>query len=377
MSHEIQGLLEGYVDETLDRQTRRVVDEHLADCEECRAILDHVQPVDLSPLGPSSYDERTMRRIVRRSIFRTAVDAALLVVAGALVVALLSAVLFQPLVINRGGRAADAVRATFDTTTLINPGVVVTGLQVTPGLFHRNISIEAVLPVGSGSQDMGTVEALLGPLSLRRADGAPPWGFIGPEGFAGDALDQIERLGSGTVATIAISYENPMSVAAAQEIADSTAHDVRVVWAGFNVNEDAVEMSPWPFGGLVGYSTCQDDTEIPDEVYEATSSGFGRSLNSSPASIEGALRMARAGLANIFVSNELIETAANLGISDANLLATAVDQLEGPDPDVKMLVLTGPTVELLSYLSDPSTPANTTQVLAVDFYNWSTPVCGR
>ncbi len=42
-----------------------------------------------------------------------------------------------------------------------------------------------------------------------------------------------------------------------------------------------------------------------------------------------------------------------------------------------MLVLTGPSIELVGYLDDTSTQSNTAQVLAVDFYNWSTPVCGR
>lgn len=377
MNHEeIQDLLEGYVDETLDRPTRRAVDDHLAGCEECRAILDDVHPVDLSPLGPGSFDERSMRRIVRRSIFRTAVDAALLVVVGALLLGLLSALLIQPLVIGRGGRAASAIRATVDATTLINPGVVVTGFQVTPGILRRNISVEVALPVGSGSHDLGPIEARLDPFSLTRSDGAPPWGFIGPEGFAGGA-DQLARLGSGTVATIGVTYDDPLTLAEAQAIADNSSHDVRVVWAGFNVTEPDIITSPWPAGGVVGYSTCIDESEIPDDVYEATSSGFGRSLNSMPASIDGALRMTRRALANIAGDTDLIETAANLGIADTNLLANAVDRLNSPDTGVRMLVLTGPSTELLGYLDDPGTPPNSTQVMAIDFYNWSNPVCGR
>lgn len=378
MNHdEIQALLEDYVDEMLDRQARRVVDVHLSECEECRSILDDVEPVDLSSLGPTAVDERLMRRIVRRSIFRTAVDAALLVLASALVLTLISALLIQPLVINRGGRAAQALRGTVDAVTMINPGAVITGFQVTPGFLGRDISVDVVLPVGSASHDLGPVEARLGPLSLQRADGAPPWGFIGRDGFVGGAIEQLELLGSGTVATVATTFETPISIAGAQEVAEGTVHDVRVVWAGFEVTEGGEATSPWPFGGVVGYSTCQDETEIPSEVYEATSSGFGRSLNSSPASIEGALIMARAGLANIASNTDLIETAANLGISDTNLLAAAVERLDGPDPVVRMLVLTGPTIELLAFLSDPSTPASTSQVLAIDFYKWSTPVCGR
>ena len=52
MSHDqIQDLLEGYVDETLDRGTRRQVEAHLAGCEECRAILEGIPPVELGDVA--------------------------------------------------------------------------------------------------------------------------------------------------------------------------------------------------------------------------------------------------------------------------------------------------------------------------------------
>jgi anti-sigma factor RsiW len=106
MTHEeIQDLLEGYVDETLDRATRREVDAHLATCDECRAVLEGVAPVDLGAIEPSSWTQRDMRRAVRRSMFRVAVDVVLLVIAATLVAWLVSLTLIHPLIINRGGRA--------------------------------------------------------------------------------------------------------------------------------------------------------------------------------------------------------------------------------------------------------------------------------
>ncbi len=377
MKHEeFQDLLEGYVDETLDRPTRRTVDSHLSECDECRAILDHVHPVDLSEYGTSTVDDRAMRRIVRRSILRTAVDAALVLVVGVLVLGLLSALIFQPLVINRGGRAANAVRASVDMATMLNPGAVVTGFQMQPGLVDRDISIEVLLPVGSGTHDLGPLEASLGALSLVRSDGGPPWGFIGPEGFDGSAVEQLSRLGEGTVATIMVSYDRPLSVDEAQQIADGAAHDIRVTWAGFDVSEPADAIPAWLPGQSLGYATCIGERDIPDEVFEATSSGFGRSMNSDPASIRTALEATRDGLANVLESPALTESVTDSIGAPPNELIRVMNRLNADDPGVVSLVMTGPSVELQAFLID-SGAANTARVLAVDFYNWSTPVCGR
>ncbi len=127
MTHEeIQDLLEGYVDETLDRATRREVDAHLATCDECRAVLEGVAPVDLGAVEPSSWTQRDMRRAVRRSMFRVAVDVVLLVIAVTLVAWLVSLTLIHPLIINRGGRAEAATIATADLAVMFNPGASVT-----------------------------------------------------------------------------------------------------------------------------------------------------------------------------------------------------------------------------------------------------------
>jgi predicted anti-sigma-YlaC factor YlaD len=125
VSHEeIQDLLEDYVDDRLDRETRKLVDDHLKTCAECRQILDDVAPVDVSALGALTYDEATMRRIVRRSLFRTAWNTLLLLFAGWIALWFFAALVIQPLVVNRGGRAADIVQATVDLGIMLNPGAV-------------------------------------------------------------------------------------------------------------------------------------------------------------------------------------------------------------------------------------------------------------
>jgi predicted anti-sigma-YlaC factor YlaD len=125
MKHEeLQDLLEDYVDDRLNRPARKVVDDHLKGCAECRSILDDVAPVDIAALGAGRFDEHVMRRTVRRSLFRTAVNTAMLLFAGFITVWFLSALVIQPLVVNRGGRAAEIARASIDVATMSNPGAV-------------------------------------------------------------------------------------------------------------------------------------------------------------------------------------------------------------------------------------------------------------
>jgi len=64
----------------------------------------------------------TSERPEKCSLFRTALDAALILVAGLTLSWFLSALLIQPLVIDRGGRAGDAARMSIDLGAMLNPG---------------------------------------------------------------------------------------------------------------------------------------------------------------------------------------------------------------------------------------------------------------
>ena len=67
----------------------------------------------------------------------------------------------------------------------------------------------------------------------------------------------------------------------------------------------------------------------------------------------------------------------------AELLAGGVEEsvqrantyLADTDPQVETLVVTGPTEEILKFFEQADTKDGL--VLAVDFYNWIRPVCGR
>ena len=375
MNHaEAQELLEDYVDDKLDRATRREVDEHLRACDECRALLDEVAPVDLAAVGPVRFDERAMRRTARRSVLRTAYNTLVLLLAGLIIVVLLSDFVFQPLVINRGGRAADAARATIDVTSMINPGAVVTDGQIQSGLFDREMSFDVALQVGSGTEDLGTVEVRLGALSLIGPNGVVPWPNLGDQEFH-DARDRIGHLGPGTVTTMRVDFTDPITVEQAQAIADDTGYDIRVTWAGFDTDDWEDDPNPFASGGFLGYGTCLDADSISDEMLGASSAGFGITQGGAPALVEGALNSVIAALENLAEHPEWLqhltfrETASSEVVDVINELSD--------DPRVRALVITGPSDEIARYLGDNTADIGFAEVLAIDFYNWSPGVCGR
>jgi hypothetical protein len=378
MTHdEIQDLLEGFVDETLDRDTYREVKAHLTGCAECRSILDEVAPVDLSGLMGGSVDERMLRRSVRRAMWRTVIDAALMLLALVLAVWIVGTFVVQPLVVNRGGRAAAAARATYDIAAMFNEGATVTDFTIESTSFRRVFTVDLALPVGSDMVDMGTVATRLGVFGFRGETGGRVWPFVENRDSGGDAREELDRLGSGTVATVAVRFGEPVSIERAQELADSTEHDVRVVWAGFPV--DAIEeKSGLPFepGSVVGYGTCLDPPNVDDDFFAATSaSGGGNSGGFSPASIGGALSEVRRALTNLVGHPQLATELPYAGADSLERVQQALTYLSQADPGVVSLVVTGPTPEILGFLDEAASAW--TSVLAVDLYNWSIPVCGR
>ncbi len=376
MKHEdIQDLLEDYVDDRLDRPTRKLVDDHLKECDECRQILDEVAPVDVSALGASVYDERLMRRTVRRSLFRTAWNTVLLVVAGWLAIWFLTALLFQPLVVNRDGRAADAARASIDLGVMLNPGVVLTGGTITSSLFDREVDLEFGLPVGAGLRPAISTSTALGPLGIREDHTSNDSADYGR--FQGEPLDQLANLGDSTVATVSVWFDTPLAVEEAQSIADDATLDLRVVWAGFDARLGRIEPPTWTAGGTLGYGTCQPpDNDLGDELLGSTSASFsqGAGFLFGDASIATALESVIAGLTNITSRDELTDYLVQPFGDDPDDIQAIIADLQ-TDPEVAMLVVTGPSTAIAEYLeSETGVSAN---VLAVDFYNWTDGICGR
>jgi hypothetical protein len=374
MTHEeIQDLLEDFVDDKLDRQTRKEVHQHLEGCAECRAILDTVAPIDMTALGQGGFDERAMRRTARRSVLRTAFNAVVLILAGWILVWLFSAFVWQPLVIGRGGRAADAAQATIDVTSMITPGAIVTGGDIQSGLFDRQMTFDVALPVGTTQRDIGPVEVFLGTASLTGPDGVNPWPYLGPQSFQ-DAADQVRHLGDNTVATLQVQLADPIGVDQAQAIADDTSLDVRVTWVGFDLRDSESEESAIASGGTLGYGTCIRP-EYNEETLGATSAGFHNDFGFAPSSVQSALNLVISGLENLEDHPEWL-IHLTFQQTDRSVLSDAIDRLQ-TDPTVLTLVVTGPSDQIARFLDSRSDQVLTSQILAVDFYNWAPGLCGR
>lgn len=372
--HEIQDLLEAYVDDRLSREDRREVDRHLKECEECRNILDDVSPVDLTGLGPTSFDEALMRTTVRRSMFRTARDTALLLLAGLIVFGLVSILVIQPLVINRGGRAADAARMSIDLGSMLNPGAILTHGQISSDWLSRQVDLEFAVPVGAGLAPAGQTSTAIGVFGLTDPGFGPTGHAFDEIEYMGGAEDQLASLGGGTVATVAMFYDTPISLGQAQELADDPGADVRVVWAGFDASLGQEIPPNWTFIGALGYGTCIAEDPIDDELLSASSAGFSRGSPFASPSIQRALDSVLSGLENIESRPEFVDHVIGPFGDDPESVSAVLDDLR-TDPEVVMLVVTGPSPEVARFV-ESAPPTAFASVMAVDFYNWSDSICG-
>jgi hypothetical protein len=361
---EIQDRLEGYVDETLDRETRREVDAHLATCAECQAILEEVAPVELGDGGSSAWAPVDMRRAVRRSMFRVALDTVLLLIATILVAWLLSLTLLHPLVINRGGRAEAATVATVDLAVMFNPGASLTEYAYSSHLLGRTSQAIVVLPVGNDTRELASIESRIGLFAFGDADGGRLFPFFsgGEQPLGGE--DRLEAVADGTVATVQLSYQTPIDLASAEKLA-ATVADVRVVWAGFSVGGLESGLAPT---GVLGYGTCDQRSIDPSGAPGSSGGGSGEGLG-HPVSVARALSETVRALGNLVDHPDLIQ---GIGATPEELDA-ALGELE--TPRVSSLVVTGPTQEVLRFI-DEATP-DAVGVLAIDFMNWFEPLCGR
>lgn len=366
MTHEeVQDLLEGYVDETLDRATRREVDAHLATCDGCRAVLDGVAPVELGGVS-GSWDARDMSRAVRRSMLRVAGDALLIVFAVWLAAWLLSLLVLQPLVLNRGGRAVAATVATVDLAIMSNPGVVMTEYAYRSQWLSRTTEVQLSLPVGSGLEDVGSVESRIGPLGFGSPDGGRLTLFVFDE-YVSDGQDEemLRAVDQGTVATVRVRFDDVVDVETAQGMVDSDA-DVSVIWSGFEVADvEGSELAPI---GVLGYATCGNPSLSVSGAAGSSGGGSG-SFFGGPASVTGALDETRRAVGNLADHPDLL-AGIGAGVDDAT---SALERLDSPV--VRELVVTGPTPGVLEFIDGVEPGA--VSVIEIDFMNWSEPPCAR
>jgi hypothetical protein len=356
MSNEhVTDRLDDYLDDRLPLEARELLETHLEDCESCAAALRDHEPVALGELPFDGGDD--LRRTVRRALGRTAIDAAALAVIVIIVGLLTSLFVVQPLLINRSDRAAVAARAAYEAPMLFNPGAEVFDFKISSGLLNRTVASETRVRQGSGTDEPEVVSSQIG---LFRID--LEWATRTNERPVG-TREVLPGLADGTVVTVAIGPESPLSIADTQSLADDPGHDVRLTWVGFDVQSSRF--------GTVGYPLCLSDDHLSDELFAASSAGFSGWSTGALPSVQGALDSAREAL-DLIVSQDEVADAMSRG--DAGSLSSIAEAMDG-ERMVTTVVVTGPTPEVAAFLDDLG--GGEGQVLAVGFYSWGSPVCGR
>lgn len=367
MSHEeMQDLLEGYVEETLDRHTRRLVDEHLGGCEECRSILDGVAPVELGEAPLGSWGAREMRRAVRRGLFRVAFDAILVVLAIWLAAWGLSLAILHPLLIDRDDRPGAALRATADLAVMYNPGASVAEYEHRSDFLGMSAEVKLVTAVGTDLVDLGAVESHLGLFAFGSLQTGRLFPDLSDTDLALGGTEHLLTIPEGTVSTVQLQYEDPIDLEDATRLVE-TPHDVRVTWAGFAV-DDPESTGSLALGGIVGYSAC-DSRPIEGEVSSGSSGGGSRSPFSEASSVARAADLVRGAVGNLLAHPELLD-GMGASVTEAE---QALARLERPM--VRSLTVTGPTDQVIEFVDD-AVP-DSIAVVDIEFTNWFQPLCGR
>ena len=358
MSNEhVTDRLEDYVTGRLNDDEQASVEEHLAGCPQCTQELRAYDPVDLHDLQLPFDDGEGIRRTVRRALGRTAIDAAALAVIILVGGVLLSLFVVQPLLINRSDRAAVAARAAYEAPMLFNPGVEVSRFTLSSGLIGRTIDVEAGIPLGSTIENLPVVSSEIGLLSV-----GPQWRSTLPDPLS-PLSDVIPGLDPGTVLTVLFGLPEPLTIGVAQQYADDPGHDVRLTGVGFDVQSSIF--------GQVGYPLCRTLETPAPEFFGASSASLGGTPMSGPPSVQRALDSARDALAVIASNEEVASAMSGAGAGPIEDLSKSMSE----ERSVTSFVVTGPSPEVASFLDDLGVAEG--QVLAVGFYSWGSPVCGR
>jgi hypothetical protein len=361
--------LRAYLDDRLTGADAQVVADHLEVCDRCVATLDDLgsAPVRLPAAAAadvSAWDERRMRRSVRRTVLLTAVNTALLLVAAALVLQLLGWFVIHPLLVDRGDRLADHVTATIDVPVMTIPGAQLGQVNSNPGIFGRTTQVELQRAVGSQRVPLGTFSTRLGPRRMSVPSGTD----IGPRGPGlepptvddGPVPFEPERLAEGTAVTVELSwYDEPLDLTDADAVADGSDR-LTLLWVGFRIPGGEHPQDPsW----RLGYSTFG---LIPAFVQEHRWGGFGGGGDFRIWDGSGAqhaldeLRRATANLASIGWPDH---RAAPYGAL-AELTGTA-EHLASDQPAVVSVVITGPTQTVATAVAEHA--PDEANLLEIDF----------
>jgi hypothetical protein len=340
--------LRAFLDDDLPAADAREVADHLEACERCLAVLDDVEPPPVLPRAAAAdapvWDERRMRRSVRLTVLRTAVDTVLLLVLVVLLLQILGWFVLHPLLVDRGDRLDSHVTATIDLPVLLIPGAEGGELVSDPGVLRRTTEVEFRRAVGSRRTSIGSFGTRTGPFGMSTTAGWDLWPgtySLEPGSDLGEypTLFQPERLGEGTAVTVELQWRRPIGLEAADDVAAGS-EDVTLLWVGFRVPGAPRREDPaW----TLGYSACAEPWRS-----EQRFGGFGTSsatecrFHGDDLGARHALREVRRATANLAaIGWPAVDDPEGYGAL-ADLEGTA-DALAATEPGVASVVITGPT----------------------------------
>ncbi|QBI21082.1 zf-HC2 domain-containing protein [Egibacter rhizosphaerae] len=367
--HPDRRTIRRYLDDRLEASDVRVVEAHLADCEACGAALEVEEPpVGLpGPDDPTGWDERRFRRIVRRTLLRTAVDVLLLGLAAVVAATLLSWFVWHPLVVDRGGRVADTVQAAADLPMLTVPGAEVSQVRSHPGLLRRSVEADVQHRLGGADESLVTYGVHLGPFGATRLHemDLAPFGQTLP--VDGRQEFEPDRLPTGTSVSVHARWDDPLGRSRVDEMAVG-AGDVALEWVGFEAGAADGEVPPAP----LGYGACHRAEEV--EASGLGSFGMSPVVREFPREAGGgatrALEEARRA------TEGLVDARADLRPPRRTLPdepGSLVDRL-ADDPGVREVVLTG-ALDDVAALVDREGP-ETARLIDADLDTGPAEPCG-
>jgi hypothetical protein len=353
-SHPSADRLRAYLAEDLEPGDAGSVAAHLESCPGCVDRLDDLEgPVVLEPLPldeTPAWDERRMRRAVRRTVLRTAFNAACLLFVAAVALQMLGWYVLQPLLVDRGDRVAGSVAASIDVPVMTIPGAELGQAISNPGVIRRTTKVDLERAVGARFVQLGTFTTRLGPFGMSLPEDRPisPFGAWLDPMVTGDQTPvsfEPDRLGDGTAVTVELWWREPIDLATADAV-DDVADDLALSWVGFRVPGGDRFIDPaW----RLGYSTCSD---IPEHLRAGWDEGSGDALSDVAVEVEVPVGDGRGGVEHAL--REVRRATANLAaIGWPGGGTTAYGALEDPaataevlastEPAVDSVVITGPT----------------------------------
>ena len=374
--HLARDLLEGYVENSLEPETRSQLEAHLATCEECRSILEANEAPVALPGGAepeNDWDEKRMRKTVRRTLFRLVFDALSIWIIGFVVLTIVSSFAIQPLLINRGDRSRSAAIATWDLAIMTTPGATIDGWQNDATLFGRENSVDVGLYTGRDLRPLGTYQTDLGIWRFKNATGGNIQPFLETDSQA----FQPERIPEDTVATVALSWwENPITVAQAAAI-QPPSDEAWLLWVGFTV------APAFPAGSaqipadpdyVLGYNPCGEPVFMDYEsgYFSSGSSGGGGNFSSclflDQATIEQSVTSLRRATTNLADHAFLVAALENSSTAALRSIGTVADWLAENEPQVVTMIITGPSDTISDIVA--TSGAEGASLLEIDFWNW-------